>query len=223
MGFDEESKGYRIYWEDKHTVSIEHDVYFEKRTYSASETLLIEGETDIPTNQCSNATPRKPSEKNSSRLDNNATTHNAFNSPRDNTKNALNCARNEENPSRTDRDMGTSRSPTLGTRSRPTSRPLTPEPIQPSDGDEGNPEPSLGQGKCARKPPGFYRELAMGKVTRGDSAAVAENGDEYMIGGDTLDEEDLLFIGAMEMDTSSSTGNEPRKMHEAAHRDQGKV
>ena len=144
MGFDEESKGYRIYWEDKCTISIEHDVYFEKRTYSAPETLLIEGETDIPTSQFSGTTPRQLSEKDPSRLDNEATTRNAFNSPRDNTKNALNCAQNEENPSRTDGDMGTSRSPTLGTRSRPTSRPLTPEPIQPSDDDEGDPEPSLG-------------------------------------------------------------------------------
>lgn len=54
IGFDEESKGYRIYWEDKRSVTVESNVYFDESSVSAPETTLIEGETHQGSNQPKN-------------------------------------------------------------------------------------------------------------------------------------------------------------------------
>lgn len=47
VGFDEESKGYRIYWPEKKKVSIERDVYFNKDEVLRSSEVQIEGDWDI--------------------------------------------------------------------------------------------------------------------------------------------------------------------------------
>ena len=53
MGYDSESKGYRIYWPGKRTVSIEHNVVFNENniqasdgTVSISSGILSEGEKE---------------------------------------------------------------------------------------------------------------------------------------------------------------------------------
>ena len=45
MGYDDELKGYRVYWSSKRHVSIETDVYFNKNEALLPDTAQIEGET----------------------------------------------------------------------------------------------------------------------------------------------------------------------------------
>jgi hypothetical protein len=42
LGYDEESKGYRIYWPKKQTVMVEWDIYFDKNEALIPETMQIE-------------------------------------------------------------------------------------------------------------------------------------------------------------------------------------
>jgi hypothetical protein len=49
IGYDEESKGYRIYWPKAWKVSIERDIYMDKQRVFEPETVQIEGENaDLP-------------------------------------------------------------------------------------------------------------------------------------------------------------------------------
>ena len=50
IGIDAESKGYRVYWPRKNCVSIERDIYFNKKEALVNDEVLIEGETDVCTN-----------------------------------------------------------------------------------------------------------------------------------------------------------------------------
>jgi hypothetical protein len=42
LGYDEESKGYRIYWLKKQTVTVERDIYFDENEALIPETTQIE-------------------------------------------------------------------------------------------------------------------------------------------------------------------------------------
>ena len=57
MGFDEESKGFRIYWPKKKKVSIERDVYFDKNWALQPDEVSIEGVEDVFTNSDTSQTP----------------------------------------------------------------------------------------------------------------------------------------------------------------------
>ena len=50
VGFDSESKAFRVYWPGKNRVSIERDVYFNEKEVLESDEVQIEGDTDILTN-----------------------------------------------------------------------------------------------------------------------------------------------------------------------------
>jgi hypothetical protein len=50
VDFDEESKGYRVYWPTKKKVSIERDVFFNKKESLQHNDTQIKGEWDIPIN-----------------------------------------------------------------------------------------------------------------------------------------------------------------------------
>ena len=53
MGFNSESKGYRVYWPEKRCVSIERDIYFNEKDTLVDVEVHIEGETmntNVPTN-----------------------------------------------------------------------------------------------------------------------------------------------------------------------------
>ena len=50
VGFDSESKGYRVYWPEKRHISIERDIYFNEKDTLVDDEVQIEGETHIPTN-----------------------------------------------------------------------------------------------------------------------------------------------------------------------------
>jgi hypothetical protein len=42
LGYNEELKGYRIYWRKKQTVMVERDIYFDKNEALIPETMQIE-------------------------------------------------------------------------------------------------------------------------------------------------------------------------------------
>ena len=48
VGYDDESKGYRVYWPSKRHVSIKRDVYFNKNEAFLPDTAQIEGEQQGP-------------------------------------------------------------------------------------------------------------------------------------------------------------------------------
>ena len=50
MGYNDESKGFRIYWPKKHKVSIERDMYFDKNHTLKPDEVSIEGVEDVFTN-----------------------------------------------------------------------------------------------------------------------------------------------------------------------------
>ncbi|RDB27836.1 Retrovirus-related Pol polyprotein from transposon TNT 1-94 [Hypsizygus marmoreus] len=50
VGIDDESKGYRIYWPKKRSVTVERDVYFNKDAALNPDNVQIEGEWDLPSN-----------------------------------------------------------------------------------------------------------------------------------------------------------------------------
>jgi hypothetical protein len=50
IGYDEESKGYRIYWPKKNSVTVERDVYFDKSEALRPEITQIEEEYVEKTN-----------------------------------------------------------------------------------------------------------------------------------------------------------------------------
>jgi len=50
IGFDDESKGFQIYWPKKFKVSIERDVYFNKNQALQPDEVSIEGVEDVFTN-----------------------------------------------------------------------------------------------------------------------------------------------------------------------------
>src|SRR6266850_5187943 len=220
IGFDEESKGYRIYWDEKRTVTVERDVYFDKKSALEPETTLIEGENDAPSNQHRNfPTQHTPTKKDkSSAVQHNVRESDTRQSQR--TPERRNRANSDQNPSTIGRDMVHTNSPTpQPTPSTSSQPPEVPGHDEASDDVESEIEQPLGCGKRARKPPGFYSDLMKGKrPAGGDSAAVAENELELEILGDFLDEEDLLFAGIMEMadiDYALGTGGEPHTLKEA--------
>ena len=50
MGYNDKSKGYRVYWPSRQHISIERDVYFNKNKALLPDTAQIEGETAIKAN-----------------------------------------------------------------------------------------------------------------------------------------------------------------------------
>jgi hypothetical protein len=108
IGYDEESKGYRIYWEDRRAVTVERDVYFDKRSALAPETTLIEEETYRNINQPQKAVTSTENVVPPVNEDANRQTVNA---PGKSVENAKSPVLNEGNPSRNGRDTSSSNSP----------------------------------------------------------------------------------------------------------------
>ena len=50
VGYNNELKGYKMYWPSRQHISIERDVYFNKNEALLSDTTQIEGETAIKAN-----------------------------------------------------------------------------------------------------------------------------------------------------------------------------
>jgi hypothetical protein len=47
VGYDDESKGFCIYWPKEHTVGIKRDVYFDKNQALQPDEVSIEGVEDV--------------------------------------------------------------------------------------------------------------------------------------------------------------------------------
>ena len=61
VGYDEESKGYRVYWPKARKVFIECDVYFDKYRVFEPETVQIEGEnSNLPNAQDGSSSQQNP-------------------------------------------------------------------------------------------------------------------------------------------------------------------
>ena len=145
VGYDAESKGYRIYWPDKKVISVERDVYFNKDEILVPETVQIDGETSTDTLPSSKVT-RTPT----------------------NTQNEPSIVKdNPEHQTETTHIENIQPEPSEPT---PNSSPSTPESAPPPkrvhrDGlDE--PEPGTGRGFRTRKPQGFYKAYHDGKIAK---------------------------------------------------------
>jgi hypothetical protein len=167
VGYNTESKGYRIYWPSKNIVSVERDVYFNKDEILAPGIVQIEGETDIDT------PPNPKVTKTHSSIQNMPENINNGPEPQNKTTHRKNDQRKppEHPPPQTD--------------SIPSSPP-SPDPAPPpkcvqNDGlDE--PQPGTGRGLCARRPEGFYKAYHEGKIT----SAAAESGTAALVDDDKL-------------------------------------
>src|SRR5258705_430224 len=56
MGYDEESKAYRVYWPTQRKISVERDVYIDKQHVFEPESVQIEGERSDISNTQENST-----------------------------------------------------------------------------------------------------------------------------------------------------------------------
>ena len=166
VSFDEESKGYRIYWTEKRTITIEQNIYFDERSASATETTLIEGESNIPANQHSQNCPKAESPKKNIKPPNNEdATRQTVNATRKDDGIASKPTNFEEDRSENGRAMTLSNLPTPNTTPMtPNSNPATSKPIRHSD-NKGEVEAELlGRGQCPRQPTGLYKDLLARKV-----------------------------------------------------------
>jgi hypothetical protein len=69
VGYDDESKGYRIFWPRKNKVSIERDVYFEQTNADPPTIPQIEGETATFDDQQNRQTPLCPKAQNTPEIE----------------------------------------------------------------------------------------------------------------------------------------------------------
>ena len=58
IGYDEESKGYQIYWPKLWKISVEHDIYINKQQVFKLESIQIEGENLDLSNAQDGSTPQ---------------------------------------------------------------------------------------------------------------------------------------------------------------------
>src|SRR6266550_3277062 len=187
IGFDEESKGYRIYWEEKRSVTVERDVYFDESDASAPETTLIEGETHQKSNQAEKRPKAvNPAESPKSHEIKN-TAGQSDNASRKDTENASQRAQNEVNPTRIGEDTTKLTSPVI---QNPTTPSIQNPSIQPSEDEEEVAEELLGRSKRARPPQGFYKALMKGdKPSGGGMTAFTEKELDYQLSAVDLDDE----------------------------------
>ena len=144
IGYDKESKGYCIYWEDRRAVTVKRDVYFNKRSVSAPEMTLIEEETyrniDQPLKSVTSTENIAPPMN----KDTNSQTVNASGQSVENTKNPV---LNEGNPSRNRQATSLSNSPVPNTSSQTsTPDPETLQQIHHSDNEDEVESELLGWG-----------------------------------------------------------------------------
>ena len=217
VGFDEESKGFRIYWEDKRSITIEHNVYFDESSVLAPDTTLIEGETHKDNNQLENTPKAVNSAENSTLRENKNAAYKTDNTPGKSTKKAFKCTQIEGNLSKTGRETTESNLPVIQTTHKPSiNNPPPSNPIQTSDGEEEVEEELLGRGRQTRQPPGYYKALMRGdKPPGGGMTAITEEELDYQLITADLDDEDLLFAGLTEEFALGTGIDGPSSLHEA--------
>ena len=151
VGYDNKSKGYRVYWPFRRHVSIERDVYFNKNKALLPGTAQIEGETAIKANSGSFTTsiPLKPVK---TATDSDSGAKDLLNAP----LNAqIEPKSTEIEPNQSDTPQAPEKHPKSSQILFPHEKPIENEP-------ENVDNSQLGHGKRARKPEGYYRNLEKG-------------------------------------------------------------
>ena len=217
VGIDEESKGFQIYWEDKQSIMIECNVYFDESSALAPEMTLIEGETHEDNNQLEKTPKSTDCAENVTPRENEDAARKTDDRPGKSTRKAFKRTQIEGNLSKNGRETTESNLPVIQTISKPSiNDPPPSNPIQASDGEEEVEAELLGRGRQARQPPGYYKDLLKGNMARGGGmTAITEDQLDYQLLTAELDDEDLLFAGVLE-DFALGTGIDgPSSLHEA--------
>jgi hypothetical protein len=217
VGIDEESKGFRIYWEDKQSITVERNVYFDESSVLAPETTLIEGETHKDNNQLKKSPKSVDSTENATPRENEDAARKTDTTPGKSTEKSFERTQIKGNLSKTGRETTESNLPVIQTTHKPSiNDPPPSNPIQASDGEEEVEAELLGRGRRARQPPGYYKDLLKGDKARGGGmTAITEEEHDYQLLTVDLDDEDLLFAGVLE-DFALGTGIDgPSSLHEA--------
>jgi hypothetical protein len=172
VGYDDESKGYRVYWPFRRHFSIKRDVYFNKNEALLPDTAQIEGETGTRANSGGFTTsfPLKP-----------VKTVTDSNSGAKNLLNAFLNAQIERKltkvePNQSDTPKTPEKQPKSSHIPFPHEKPLENEP-------EDVKNSQLGCGKRARKPGGYYKNLEKGGGGSVTEASVAVSLDEDLDSG----------------------------------------
>ena len=187
MGYNNESKGYRVYWPSIRHVSIERDVYFNKNEALLPDTAQIEGETATRANSGGFTTsiPPKPVEK---VTDSDSGAKDLSNAP----SNAqIERKLTEIEPNQSDTPKTPEKQPESSNIPFPHEKPLDNEP---EDVDNSQ----LGRGKRARKPGGYYKNLEKGGGGSVAEASLAVSLDEDMDEGGVETNLDEWFGGIAE-------------------------
>src|SRR5260221_8370687 len=66
MGYDEESKGYQLYFPKRHHIAVERDVYFDKDTVVDVGDVVFEGEREEPPTKLDFSNPTLTNNNNTS-------------------------------------------------------------------------------------------------------------------------------------------------------------
>jgi hypothetical protein len=207
VGYDTESKGYRIYWPNKKSVSVERDVYFNKDEILSPGTVQIEGETDFLTPPSSQVSK---------------TQNVTLQTPED----VINDSEPQNEATHPENDALAPPEPPPAQPNAPNTIPFppaTPNPPPKRVRDDGliPPEPGTGRGHRARQPEGFYKALNDRKITgtalEASAAAIVDDDELLEQGGVEIDDD----VGGWQADWEDMAlfaGNEPNTLNEALGR-----
>ncbi|KAF8631622.1 hypothetical protein AX17_005074 [Amanita inopinata Kibby_2008] len=219
--FDEESKGCRIYWEAKRSVTVERDIYFDEREVLNTKVALIEGERNLPSTQCPKYPPKVNQNDDTCTSDEPVRETDERNEK--SVENAPNRALDDENPSETERDIVNKNLPPPD---NPYLSPMS-QPSQPIANDQSAFEPSRGHQTQARKAPGYYRDLMKGRQSGRQPGGVELTDVEHELAQPAINEiesdDDELFAGIMGSDVALTTGCEPKSLKEALSGNEAKL
>jgi hypothetical protein len=219
LGIDEESKGYRIYWPQKRSVSVERDVYFNKDEALLPETTQIEEERTTLSNQHVSATRTalNPSDTTSD------TSMDDVEPERQRTPSVR--AQNVEN--RFDNAPDIPQIPFPTSNEPPIPKPTAPHERRIRSDGLIEPEPNTGRGFRPRKATGFYKNpgRTAGSVEMTETAEIAAviEADGLDPGGMYVDEDWEIvegyeeFVGTVE-EFAMVTGTEPETIRDALSR-----
>lgn len=155
VGYDVESKGYRVYWPKRRSVTVERDIYFDRNEVLEPGTIQVEGGKELNPADPNPSTPPVP----------------VAPELEPHPKREPEELKNDEKDSHTLPDHQNSEIPKSDSSPPPklpqtTSKPIPTPSIHSEDLNDDiiDPEPHLGRGKRARKPVGYYKQLVDGKI-----------------------------------------------------------
>src|SRR5215471_4504867 len=218
LGYDEESKGYRIYWPQKRSVTVERDVYFDENEALKPETTQIEGGNDTRTIPSVSSTTTAPIEPKPI-----PDTPETIPEP-ERRETRTERTQNVENPPTNEPDMPQ----TPFSTSTDSTIPKPPAPHEKRVRSDGliEPEPNTGRGFRPRQPKGYYQKLTSRQSVDSarivEVAAMAEN-ESLEQGGEEIRASWKMdgceeFVGTTE-EFALLIGTEPETLRDAMSRD----